>query len=296
MRMSWLKVSASPFPKKRAVIRCRKAMEAGYEVLNRGAQMSLEFIRSLHRTLLEDTGENGGQWRDAQTSIGPDPNEGKVLYMPPAPSHIPALMENLEQFMTRNDLNPLVQAAVMYAQFVMIQPFGSMNGQIARMLIPLFLTRKTKLEGQCLVMSFNLRLNMNTYCEALCAISGKGNWEKWLEFFLEVLLESCKDSQFILKRMQECMQAFLRYGYYTMGVSGLPRIMLEYVLAHPLFTAQDMEKDLELKQPRQKVTHNLLHLKGSEFISMSDLNKGRAAVWKIMFLDLAEGLAGMKSW
>ena len=48
-------------------------------------------------------------------------------------------MSNLEQYIHYDDLDLLVQSAIIHAQFEMIHPFEDGNGRIGRLLIPLFL-------------------------------------------------------------------------------------------------------------------------------------------------------------
>jgi len=56
-------------------------------------------------------------------------------YVPPRPEHIPALMDDLVEFLARTDVDPIAQAAIAHAQFLSIQPFPDGNGRAARALL-----------------------------------------------------------------------------------------------------------------------------------------------------------------
>ena len=58
-----------------------------------------------------------------------------ALFVPPAFQHVPEYMADLIEFGTRSDLNPVVKAAILYAQFQTVHPFLTANGQTGRALI-----------------------------------------------------------------------------------------------------------------------------------------------------------------
>lgn len=130
----------------REVINYKEAMEEGLDAIGKGRKLSLSLINALHALLLRaPRGEkkNPGKWRDILVHIGfPGSTPDNALYIPPHPAHIPSLMENWEAFIHRNSLNPVIQAAVMHAQFEMIHPFCDGNGRMGRLLITLLLAEK----------------------------------------------------------------------------------------------------------------------------------------------------------
>lgn len=58
-----------------------------------------------------------------------------ALFVPPAFQHVPEYMADLIEFGTRSDLNPVVKAAILYAQFQTVHPFLTANGQTGRALV-----------------------------------------------------------------------------------------------------------------------------------------------------------------
>ena len=145
----------------REVINYKEATEAGLQAINNGRDITLSLVESLHALLLEGArGEkkNPGQYRTIQVHIGrPGSTPETATYIPPDSVHVPALLENWEKFLRRTDLNPLIQAAVMHAQFEMIHPFCDGNGRMGRLLITLLLVEKKLLAKPCFYMSAYLQ-------------------------------------------------------------------------------------------------------------------------------------------
>ncbi len=151
----------------REVINYKEATEAGLQAINNGRDITLSLVESLHALLLEGArGEkkNPGQYRTIQVHIGrPGSTPETATYIPPDSVHVPALLENWEKFLRRTDLNPLIQAAVMHAQFEMIHPFCDGNGRMGRLLITLLLAEKKLLAKPCFYMSAYLQEHRTEY-------------------------------------------------------------------------------------------------------------------------------------
>lgn len=62
-------------------------------------------------------------------------NPGGADFVPPPPRHVKSLLVDLADAMNRDDLPPVVQAALVQAQFETILPFEDGNGRTARVLM-----------------------------------------------------------------------------------------------------------------------------------------------------------------
>lgn len=89
---------------------------------------------------------------------------------------------------------PLVQVAVVHAQFELIHPINDGNGRIGRLLIPLFLYQKRTLASPMFYLSEYLESHRELYYARLRAISQDGDWTGWVEFFLDAIIEQAKDN------------------------------------------------------------------------------------------------------
>jgi Fic family protein len=188
------------------IINYRKAMGAAVENLA-GRPFGINTIRELHRILL--TGVRGrykdpGEIRRIQNYIAsPGMPIDQATFIPPSPEMIMDALSNWEDYLYRTEKDPLVQLAVLKAQFELIHPFRDGNGRIGRMLVPVILYHKKILSRPMFYISSYLERNRDVYYERLLAISRDGDWNGWISFFLEALVlqaeENSKKARAILE-------------------------------------------------------------------------------------------------
>ena len=121
------------------------AMRMAVEQVAARAAIRLDDILDVHRALLaqSDFAHLGGVVRTAQNWIGGDGyNPLSAAFVPPPPEEVPALLQDLVGYMNENAASPLVQAALVHAQFEAIHPFADGNGRVGRALIHVVLRRR----------------------------------------------------------------------------------------------------------------------------------------------------------
>lgn len=120
------------------------AMEQAVVLGTRAAPIGVSDIQDIHRTLLRFTwDEIAGVIRDRQNWIGgSNYHPLDAAFVPPAPERVAPLMEDLCEFINREDLAPVVQAAIAHAQFETIHPFADGNGRVGRALVYTILRRR----------------------------------------------------------------------------------------------------------------------------------------------------------
>lgn len=165
-----------------------KAMEYGIERL-KDLPVSIRLIREIHGVLLEGArGERAtpGEFRRSQNWIGPPGcSLNDATYIPPPVEEMNQALRDWEKyFHTKTDEPPLIQCALMHYQFEAIHPFLDGNGRIGRLLITFFLCEKGYLNRPLLYLSNFFDKNRDEYYSKLLAISQKGDWRGWIEFFL----------------------------------------------------------------------------------------------------------------
>lgn len=102
-------------------------------------------VLDAHRRLMRDDPVDGpvaGRWRQVQNWIGGGPSPRAAAYVPPPAEAVPDAMADLFAFIDRDDLDPLVQAAVAHAQFESVHPFTDGNGRVGRALVNAVLRRR----------------------------------------------------------------------------------------------------------------------------------------------------------
>lgn len=156
-------------------------------------------IKETHAVLMENVRgqeKNPGEFRYSQNWIG---GQGSTLknarYIPPSPEDMIEAMSDLEKYINSDDeMNPLIRAALIHYQFETIHPFLDGNGRIGRLLITLFLMEKKILSTPALYISYFLKKNRIEYYDRMTEVRSKNNYEQWVQFFLQALLESSEDA------------------------------------------------------------------------------------------------------
>ena len=102
-------------------------------------------ILAIHRKLLERAPNHGiaGRLRTNQNWIGGnDYNPCGADFVPPPPEDVRRLLMDLSAAINDATLSPLVQAALIHAQFETIHPFDDGNGRTGRALVHVVLRRR----------------------------------------------------------------------------------------------------------------------------------------------------------
>src|SRR5699024_6328632 len=113
---------------------------------------------------------------------------------PPNPVQLPDHLQAWEGYIDSDDMDFLLQAAVMHAQFELLHPFMDGNGRIGRILITLFLFQKHALSEPMFYLSAYLERNREEYYQRLKAISAQADWNGWIAFFLQGVAIQAQDN------------------------------------------------------------------------------------------------------
>ncbi len=173
------------------------ALEFGIERL-KSLPLSLRLMRELHSHLMEGVrGHHAtpGEFRRSQNWIGPAGcTLANASYVPPPPAELPSVLAAWEDFLHDRALPPLVHAALCHYQFEAIHPFLDGNGRIGRLLITLLLVERGILPTPLLYLSAFFEATRPEYYERLLAVSERGAWPEWLEYFLNGVARQSEDA------------------------------------------------------------------------------------------------------
>jgi len=149
--------------------------------------VSVRLIREIHEKLLY--GVRGGrltpgELRRSQNWIGPGGcTLSEATFVPPPPQVVPEALGHLENFLhSRDDLPLLIKIGLAHAQFETIHPFLDGNGRVGRLSITFLLAEAEALHTPVLYLSHYFKRHRQ-------AVRDQGDWETWLGFFLQGIIE-----------------------------------------------------------------------------------------------------------
>lgn len=180
------------------VINYRQAIRTAVDDLTK-RPVCVNMILDLHHILLSgivrSQDKTPGSLRTTQNYIAlPGTPIEQATFIPPEPQRVQPALHNWEEYVHAEEKDPLVQLAVLKAQFELVHPFRDGNGRIGRMLVPLIMYGKDLLSSPMFYISAYLERNRDIYYERLRAISRDGDWNGWIAFFLQAVFEQAEEN------------------------------------------------------------------------------------------------------
>ena len=181
------------------------AMEHGLRRLRDGFPLSNRLIREIHGVLMQrgrGSTKDPGHFRRSQNWIG-GTRPGNAKFVPPPAAELAGAMGALEKFLHNDTTNlpVLLRAGLEHVQFETIHPFLDGNGRVGRLLITLHLCQAGVLQEPLLYLSLYLKTHRDRYYELLTTVRRTGDWESWLEFFLEGVQETADEAVATAQRL-----------------------------------------------------------------------------------------------
>lgn len=176
-----------------------KATNYGVERIRNGFPVCTRLIREIHEILMQGVrGEykTPGEFRISQNWIGGS-MPSTAVYVPPPHTEVTECLSDFEKFINNEEIDTpdLIKIAILHYQFESIHPFLDGNGRIGRLLIPLYIQSKGRLEKSCLYISDYIERNKDTYYDMLTRVRTNNDMIGWIKFFLEAVIETSKTAK-----------------------------------------------------------------------------------------------------
>lgn len=223
-------------------------------------------LRETHAVLMDGVRgqeKDPGEFRRSQNWIGAAGSTLKTArYIPPTVDDMNVALSELEKYWNANDdLDVLIQAALIHYQFETIHPFLDGNGRIGRLLITLFLIEQKELSTPALYISYTLKKNRIEYYDRMNEVRRTGNYEQWVRFFIDAFRESAADAVQtidLLVNLHKANEEKIK----TLGRSAKAALNLfNYLESNPIIEIQRTAKDLHVTfNTVSKATDNLVSL------------------------------------
>lgn len=197
-----------------------------------------------HKVLLQGVRgqeKNPGEFRKSQNWIGSSNSSLKTArYVPPTVEDMKEAMSDLEKYINNNEMDILLKTSLVHYQFETIHPFLDGNGRIGRMLIVLMLLDNGILHQPVLYLSLYLKSNRIEYYDRLSEVRKKGDYEQWIKFFLQGIIESCQDSISTITSLDN----LIRKDEEKLSLKTKQQKMIfDYLKEHPIISISAMSKD-----------------------------------------------------
>ena len=262
------------------ILNYRKALNFAFENISQLKNLSnsdskspltVKLIKEMHKILLSNvrgSTKHPGNFKIAQNYIG---SYQKISFTPLPAELTEEYMSNLERYIHMEDIDYLIQAAILHAQFEMIHPFEDGNGRIGRLLIPLFFYYTSLIPLPIFYMSAYFEKDRALYIQKLSEISSSNAWAEWIAYFLNGIIVQSNVNTNKAKSIQKLYEEFKEYRISIKSAYYID--ILDFIFNHPIFNASQLTD--QIKASKQTVYTILNKMVDSEIITSSTLPKNK---------------------
>ena len=215
------------------------ALDHGLARLREGFPLSNRLIREIHAVLLSKgrgSGKEPGEFRRSQNWI------------------------DLERFLHDDTLRlpAVVRAGLAHVQFETIHPFLDGNGRVGRLLITLLLCHSGVLREPLLYLSLYLKQHRTDYYGHLDAVRKDGDWEAWLDFFLEGVSQTADGATSTARRLAALFSEDRAKIVPRGRLAGSALRVHDALKTRPVTTVKELRARTALSFPAASAAMNLL--------------------------------------
>lgn len=225
------------------------AMQQAVGAASARERFTVDALAGIHAQLLRGTPQGArmaGRVRDTQNWIGGnDYTPCGADYVPPPPEEVPPLLEELCAVVADDALPPVMQAALVHAQFETIHPFEDGNGRAGRALVHVVLRRRGVAPHCVPPVSVVLARSRQSYIDGLVRFRDGGDAvAQWVRQFAEWMASAAVLAEGYVRRIEALV------GEWQGLLNGSPRaprakatawVLLEQLPAYPVLTAAAAE-------------------------------------------------------
>lgn len=225
-----------------------RALDEALDYLNTAGRsresLTAGLVKNIHETLMERgrTAEEDplpGEFRPGFATIVEETREGasRIRFVPPPADAVESKMAALFEYVqTGRGWPDLIDTALVHYQFETIHPFKDGNGRVGRLLIVLMLLCSDILVNPVLYPSSYFNRQRSGYSDLLLAVSERGEWEEWLQFFLEGMRQQA-DEAFV--RAKLLIQKRHEYELTYEDAPRSVRLLTNAIFAEPFFMVSE---------------------------------------------------------
>ena len=206
----------------------------------------LELHQKLYGTVRGRDGD-AGALRQSEIWIGPPGSTMQsALYVPPLARLVPELIDRTVAFAI-SDIStpPLVRLALLYYQLETAFPFVDGSGRVARVMIPLMLSRERDVRPELISLSAFFARDRAEQFFHLEQVRQGGDWEGWVAYFLRGIREAVDESVAMINSAVSMRRQHLDLCDRTLSRSTRPvTTLLDWLLGHPVVSVEGVAETI----------------------------------------------------
>lgn len=161
-----------------------------YDKFDRLNPTSMQDFLHAHGIFMKNLVHENGRWREGGVGIF---KGHKVAHLAPPAKRVPELMKDLFEFIKKDKDSPwLLKACIFHYELEFIHPFMDGNGRMGRLWQQLLLTKENPIFKFVTVEEL-IKENQKGYYKVLSQCDKEGNSTKFIEFSLELILQSLEN-------------------------------------------------------------------------------------------------------
>lgn len=219
----------------------RDAFHLVADYLDSGAPITEGLTREIHKRLVDNVrggSAQPGRYRQVQNYVA-NSKTGPIIYTPPSPGDVPALMEGLVSWLnTPSEIHPVLLSGIAQFQLVYIHPFIDGNGRTSRLLSTLCLYRAGYDFKRLFTISEYYDRNRTAFYTAIQGVRNADmDLTGWLDYFVTGLATQLEE---VKERGRLAIQADVLIGEYHLNER--QAVALRHILAEGELSIQRYEE------------------------------------------------------
>ncbi|MDD4194266.1 MAG: Fic family protein [Acholeplasmataceae bacterium] len=161
-----------------------------YEHIQDINPFSQKDLLKYHKILMTSLVSDAGSYRKGQVGVFDDE---KAIFMAPPADRVPALINELYDYLNHFDENILIKSCVFHYEFEFIHPFSDGNGRMGRLFQTCLLAKEEELFYYLPIESI-IKKKQQNYYDAISKSNEEGVSTKFIEFMLDAIIETMQET------------------------------------------------------------------------------------------------------
>lgn len=165
-----------------------------YEIYDHLAAMnpySIDDLLAAHGVMMRGLTEEAGVFRSRP--VGVVDSQGNILHFGTLPEYVPALVQELLEWVQTSSLPVLIKSCVFHYEFELIHPFSDGNGRMGRLWHTLLLSQWNPLFAWLPVESI-IHDHQQKYYQVINLSNAQGESTPFIEFMLRIIKKALSDA------------------------------------------------------------------------------------------------------